>query len=177
MRSFWQLTSIGLAVSLGSMLSGCTDLNLQVGNYRCGEFIPDAYRGKPAHELLAAFRSSPVDKQYAIYICGAQVNHPPLYTYLEPFAAQGKSILPFLQARLVETNDALTVVNLIQVYDVMNWGGSYVVDEDKALMQALDAKVVSVKDQPYGPLAQQVFARITPEKRKARVPPAADCAK
>lgn len=66
-------------------------------------------------EQIAHFKNLGIEEQYGLYIFGTQIIHPPATYLARTFAQRGEDVLPFLRARLVETNDVLTVRDILEV--------------------------------------------------------------
>jgi hypothetical protein len=99
--------------------------------------VIDEFYAKSLKERISAFPRYSFDEQYAIYLYGNQVQHPPAIYLADPFAAQGQSILLPLSDRLKAATDDLTIRDLVMVFSAMSREKTYNVAGDEGLMKLL----------------------------------------
>lgn len=105
-------------------------------------------------EQIVSFQTRDIEEQYSLYIFGNQVIHPPATYLARPFAQRGADVVPFLRHKLAETNNMLTIRDIIEVF--VEYKREYQYDfsiEDKRLF---DQKVRALR----GPWKQVVQASV-----------------
>jgi hypothetical protein len=99
--------------------------------------IVNEFYAKSLKERISAFPRYSFDEQYAIYLYGNQVQHPPAIYLADPFAAQGQSIVLPLSDRLKAATDDLTIRDLVMVFLAMSRDKTYNVAGNEGLMKLL----------------------------------------
>jgi hypothetical protein len=109
----------------------------------------DMFYSRPLKEQLTAFPSYAFDDQYAIYIYGNQVRHPPAIYLARPFGAEGRKVVQPLSLALNQASDDGTIRDLVLVFSEMNSQMAYDVASDQQLMQILTEAVARMKNQGW----------------------------
>lgn len=155
----WIMRAAGIVVLLSLGAAGCWGGRNHVRGYDCSELAKTFFR-KPLKATIAEFGDYDVEKQYAIYICGNQYMHPPMIHLAEPFAREGEKVVDFLKARLLETDDDLTVRDIVVVFAEMRIQKTYNVAGDGDLMKIIQEKVSSMKNPDWRRLSEQELNEI-----------------
>lgn len=154
---------IYISIIMLIFLYGCTGAAREhVRGYSCKEFA-DTFFQKNHKVMIATFGEYDIDKQYAIYICGNQYIHPPMIHLAEPFAKGGEKIVAFLKDRLLETNDDLTIRDIVSVFSEMSRQEKFNVSNDSDLMQLMNAKITSMSNQNWREMAEKKLNEIRRE--------------
>jgi hypothetical protein len=128
--------------------------------------IVDAFYEKPLKERLAAFPQYKFEEQYAIYLYGNQVQHPPAIYLADPFAAEGKSVVRPLSSRLMAATDDLTIRDLVMVFSAMSRQKSYDVTGDQQLMNLLKDSAGRMKDVDWRRLVEKEVSSLEAARRQ-----------
>lgn len=122
--------------------------SLEVEGYKCADFL-DArlYYGREVSERLVEVRGYPIEKQYAVFICGAQYMRPPLLFGIQPLAERGKLTIDFLKTKLQSKQSDLVVRDILTLIGYMDAGGQYAAAEDQELMLALETAISGMSDE------------------------------
>jgi DNA topoisomerase IA len=99
--------------------------------------VVDAFYAKSLKERISTFPRYSFDDQYAIYLFGNQVQHPPAIYLADPFAARGQSIVLALSDRLKAATYDLTIRDIVMVFSAMSRDKTYNVVGDERLMKLL----------------------------------------
>jgi hypothetical protein len=122
--------------------------------------VIDTFYGQTTKEQVASFSGYPLEEQYAIYIYGNQVRHPPAIYLAAPFARAGDKVVPFLLGRLKSAKDDPTVRDLVLVFSEMNRQTTYDVAGDAELMRQLESSIAAMKNQGWRGIAEGELAEI-----------------
>jgi hypothetical protein len=122
--------------------------------------MSDIYGEKSFDYRRNDFSKLSVEKQYAIYICGNQVVHPPMMYLGELFAREGEKIIGFLKVKLRETDDDATIRDLVRLFSEMSRLGTYDVAKDDELMRLISVRLAGMKDPGWREVTEQMVNRI-----------------
>jgi hypothetical protein len=135
--------------------------------------VVDAFYTKSLKERISTFPRYSFDEQYAIYLYGNQVQHPPAIYLADPFAAQGKSIVVPLSDRLRTATDDLTIRDLVMVFSAMSRAKTYDVARDEQLMRLLEGSAKKMKDPDWRAIVNREISTLQaldPPPRRAATP-------
>lgn len=82
-----------------------------------------------------------LEDQYKIFQYGNDVVHPPMMELADPFAKQGRTMVPFLLKKLETEDDDIAVRNIVLIFEWMSIYKAYDVKSDQNLMGILSKKV------------------------------------
>jgi hypothetical protein len=122
--------------------------------------VVDAFYTKSLKERISTFPRYSFDEQYAIYLYGNQVQHPPAIYLADPFAAQGKGIVLPLSDRLRTATDDLTIRDIVMVFSAMSRAKTYDVAGDEQLMRLLGESAKKMKDPDWQALVEKELATL-----------------
>lgn len=128
-------------------LSGCMDGIRKIDGYECADFVAaELYYGRQRAERLAEIRTYPIEKQYAVFICGVHYMKPPLWASADPFMERGASAIGFLKSKLAAPRHDWEVFAIVGLIGNMSTFGSYAALEDKELMRAVEISISKMRD-------------------------------
>lgn len=158
MRSIriWAL-SLGTAIIL--LASSCKPEAGQDAWYLHQEVV-DQFYSKPLKERIATFSEYSFDQQYAIYLYGNQVQHPPAIYLIDALAANGQKIVAPLSARLAASEDDLTIRDLVMVFAAMNRLEIYDVAQDEPLMRQLADATARMKETDWKNIVERELSAL-----------------
>lgn len=128
----------------GAVFFGCSS-RTKAGRFECSEFTKPFF-WQPPEVQKSKFLEYDLETQYALFICGNQVIHPPTIYLAEPFARQGPKLVSFLEGKLTTAGDDLTIRDIILVFEEMHRQRTYNVYRDDRLMQLMATRVKGMKD-------------------------------
>jgi hypothetical protein len=131
---------------LALYLAGCPT-RTQVGQYKCSDLWKSFFLKKSPETQMAEFTQYDLEKQYAIYICGQEIE-PPLIELARPFAREGEKVVPLLKAKLLAAPNDPTIRDIVNVFAEMSRQQTYDVVGDADLMNIIEKSVGRIKD-PY----------------------------
>jgi hypothetical protein len=150
-------------VSLGALwvlsASDCSARDMNVGTYRCSQLTGYFY-GDPLKARMARFSEAPLDKQYAIYICGNQYLEPPATYLAKPLASEGSKAVALLKEKLSRANDDGTIRDVILVFAEMSRQKTYAVSTDPELMKLITDGVARMKDGGWRKIVEGMLGEI-----------------
>ena len=109
---------------------------------------------------MEKFSDFNIEKQYAIYICGNQKEHPPTLYLAEAFAKEGEHVVSFLSGKLSATKSDSTVRNIISVFSEMKNFKTYDVASNEILMAIIINRADGIKDDFWRGYTQNLVAEI-----------------
>ncbi len=146
------------------LATGCRGSATEVDGYRCADFVRSSvYYGRSVEVRLAEINSYPIDKQYAVFICGVQYVRPPQWEAAQPFAAHGNATAEFLVRKLPLVRDDTTIENIVTLVGDMDARGVYETAKDSELARALERAVSGMKNQVQKMHAQNALDQLTGE--------------
>ena len=154
---------------VGTMIAGaivvfsqtaCSGTTRKVGDFYCSDLTETFFYGKSIKSRMSDFGNYPVEKQYAIFICGNQVIHPPAIYLVTPFANEGGQVIDFLTGKLAETNDDLTIRDIIFVIAEMSRLHTYDVAHNEKLMRSMEERVKGMKDADWKKMTEEMLKTI-----------------
>ena len=124
----------------------------------------DAFYAQTLKDQIATFASHPFEEQYAIYIYGTQVRHPPAIYLARPFGSEGDKVVASLSKKLIEAHDDLTIRDLATVFSEMSNQNTYDVAGDERLMRLLSDAVAGMKNPAWKAIALKELMSIQSTK-------------
>lgn len=109
---------------------------------------------------MQLFHTFTIEKQYAVYICGNRLIHPPAMYLAESFAKEGAIAVPFLEEKLLATKQDTTVRHITYVFSEMQHFKTYDVNGDKRLMAVLVSRVEKIKNKEWRDYTQSLITLI-----------------
>lgn len=144
--------------------TGCRGPEAVVDGYVCADFIrSEMYYGRSVEVRLAEVRSYPIDKQYAVFICGVQHIRPPKWETAQPFASHGSTTAEFLIRKLPLVRDDTTVENIVTLVGDMEARGVYELTPNSELVRALELAVSRMKNQTQKKRVQDALGQLAGE--------------
>jgi hypothetical protein len=113
----------------------------------------DAFYSQTLNDQIATFSDRPFEEQYAIYIYGNQVRHPPAIYLARPFGSEGEKVVAPLSKKFIEAHDDLTIRDLVTVFSEMSSQKTYDVASDERLMELLSNAVAGMKNPDWKAIA------------------------
>ncbi len=123
---------------------GCFFNNKNVGTYNCSELFRTYFK-KPHNFQMEEFSKYDIEKQYAIFICGTQVSHPPDLSLALAFAEEGRKTVGFLKTKLQEAKDDMTIEGIVSIFAYMTIKKTYDVVRDHELMGLIIERVKGIQ--------------------------------
>jgi hypothetical protein len=130
-------------------MSGCIwyRKNIEVGGYDCSSLEDSRiFSGKSEIARVEEFTHYDVEKQYAVFICGMEYTYSRAFEFLKAFALEGRKVISFVKARLIETHDDRTIHDIVSLLYEMQWVKSYDVAGDEELMRYAHERVQGMQD-------------------------------
>ena len=81
--------------------------------------------------------------------------HPPAIYLAEPFARRGINAVPLLKEKLVQSNDDLTIRDIVLVFSEMKRINTYDVSKDADLAALINAKVGGMRNAGWREITQE----------------------
>lgn len=113
----------------------------------------DAFYAQTLKDQIETFASHSFEEQYAIYIYGNQVRHPPAIYLARPFGSEGEKVVAPLSKKLIEAHDDLTIRDLVMIFSEISSQKSYEVAGDKRLMELLSSAVDRMRNPDWKAIA------------------------
>ncbi len=120
----------------------------------------DTFYAKTLKDQIATFTSRPFEEQYAIYIYGNQVRHPPAIYLARPFGSEGEKVVAPLSKKLIDAHDDLTVRDTVIVFSEMSSQKTYDVAGDERLMKFLSDAVAGMRNPDWKAIAEKELRNI-----------------
>lgn len=135
-------------IFLFTLATSCQATKAMVDEFACADFVSSKiYYGRPVEFRLAEVRGYPIDKQYAVFICGVQYMRPPAWEMAQPFASNGNAAAEFLVRKLPLIRDGTTIENIVSLLGDMNARGVYELKKNSELERGLRLAASRIKDQ------------------------------
>ncbi|MBK8183283.1 MAG: hypothetical protein IPK63_10485 [Candidatus Competibacteraceae bacterium] len=126
-----------------SIIFGCASNVEDIENSRLGK---DFYRKNIAiSDQMKEIKSFSINEQYEIFEFGNRVIYPPASYLALSLAEQGEIIIPFLRDKLENTNDELTIRDIILIFSEMVELKNYEFSKDLRLRKLIRQKVDNMK--------------------------------
>jgi len=100
----------------------------------------------PEKERVATIKSMDMRTQFAWYIYRCQIQHTSGSDHAIKIAAYGKEIVPLLCSTLATAKDYETMVNIVQVFKIMNENSDYPVASNVELLRFLEQNIKRFSD-------------------------------
>ena len=123
-------------------LLGCFSYNSEI---EPNQFHREFLLGLSMDEQVERFHEYDPETQYELLIVGNQVVPPPAQYLAGAFAKQGKSIVPFLRAKLAAAKKELTVRDIVVVFCDMQRLGTYDVKGDASLIALVEERIATMQ--------------------------------
>jgi hypothetical protein len=121
------------------------------------------FYARPLKDQIAAFSTYSFDEQYAIYIYGNQIRHPPAMYLAKPFGGEGLKVLVQLSSRLMKAESDATIRDVVLVFSEMSSQMAYDVAGDSQLMQLLSQSVARMKSDSWKAISEKELRSIRAE--------------
>lgn len=134
------------------------------------------HAGCRAHDFERGFFSEPLatrversrqlslEQQYQVFRYANDVIHPPLMDMADPIAERGKEAVPFLLKQLQVDETDIAVRDIVLIFERMALLRTYDVKSNPALLDALIARVVKMKDRDWQAMSESRLKRIKDTK-------------
>ena len=132
---------------------------VDVPSRQCKDLSKSYFR-QPQTAMLESFGTFDLEKQYTIYLCGNQYIHPPFTMFTKPFAAQGAPVANFLRGKVSTARSDLTVRDIVRAYVEMKRQRTFNARDDAELMQALDARISSMKYEDWKAITRKMYEEL-----------------
>jgi hypothetical protein len=152
----WVLIFVAANLLLASSCKSDVDQNA----WHAQQEVVDQFYSKPLKERLASFNEYPIDQQYAIYLYGNQVLHPPALYLADALAANGQTIVAPLSDRLAASENDQTIRDLVMVFSAMNRLKSYDVARDASLMRRLTEATARMRETEWKRIVERELATL-----------------
>lgn len=113
----------------------------------CSALFNPFFNRLPVRNQEIQFSQFNLDRQYITYICGQQEVHPPAIYLVVPFAEKGRSAVPFLKKKLIETRNDSSIRDIIYVFSWMQLLKTYDVKTDKVLLELMNMRASEIRNQ------------------------------
>jgi len=161
--SIWVL-SLGIVFVL--LVSSCNPEAYQ-NAWSSQQEVVDQFYSKPVKDRVATFAEYSFDQQYAIYLYGNQVQHPPAIYLTDSFAAGGQDLVAPLSMRLAASEHDLTIRDLVMVFAAMNRLETYDVAHDESLMRSLTEATARMKETDWKNIVERELSTLKPDELQA----------
>ncbi len=94
----------------------------------------------PTSEQIEKFKDYSIEEQYELFLFGNQVLHPPAIYLSRTFAEQDGDIIPFLKEKIEETDNEVTLRDIVSVFSEMATLKVYKFSDDPSLMMFLKSE-------------------------------------
>lgn len=161
MNARWPSTPLRCACLLLLLAAGCRSSATEVDGYKCADFVRSSvYYGRSVEDRLEEINSYPIEKQYAVFVCGVQHVRPPEWEAAQPFAAHGNATAEFLIRKQPLVRDDTTIENIVTLVGDMDARGVYKMVKDSDLARALERAVTGMKNQDQKKRTQDALDRL-----------------
>lgn len=109
----------------------------------------------PSADQIIAFQEYDVATQYELLIVGNQVVHPPAIYLARELARRGKAIVPFLSVKLKNTQNELTIRDIVATLTEMHRLGLYDIRQDARLESLVKERIASMQS-VWKPVVQRM---------------------
>jgi hypothetical protein len=140
------------------MVFGCGSVQASMPHV-CRLWINSFYK-KSLKDRISMFNSYDLNSRYNIYVCGNQFVHPPAIYLASTFASKGADIVSFLKEKLLQSDDDLTVRDIILVFAEMTRLNTYAVSKDFSLMNLINKKLNGMRDAGWKEIVQRNVSEI-----------------
>jgi hypothetical protein len=148
------------ACALTIAVSGCDPAVARLKDLNCDQWTTTFFR-EPMPKQMSDFARFPVDTQYAIYLCGNQIIHPPAMHLGTPFAAEGGAVVPFLKQKLSQARDDITIRDIVRVFTQMQVQKTYDVIGDRELITLMNSSIAKMRDPGWRQVTQNMIDRMS----------------
>ncbi len=139
--------------------SACSTAMDPILRKQCDVWVKTFYK-IPSKERPNRFVNYNMEDQYAIFICGNEVIHPPAMYTAELFAMNGKTAIDFLKAKLSQAKYDPTIRDIILVFREMHRQRNYNVSSDSDLMRLITERVELMKQKGWKEIVEKWVAEI-----------------
>jgi hypothetical protein len=156
MRQRRMLKDMNIRVVLalaGLVVAGCEDHDLE-----------QKFFDQPPATRLERMRQFSLADQYKIFRYGNDKREPPAMSLADPIAERGRTVVPFLLDQLHSHPDAITLRDILLIFERMATSKSYDVRSDASLMAALTSRVSRMKDTLWQDNCLKMLQRIKDSK-------------
>lgn len=105
-------------------------------------------------------RKYSLQDQFRIFRYGVDKIEPPDLELANPIAERGVTVVPFLMQQLRLTKDDLAIRDILLILRTMLRFKTYAVNRDAALMNALQERIVTMKDLRWKSFCEEKFEDI-----------------
>jgi hypothetical protein len=156
-----KINEFGFAIVVLAASIGCQPRDLEApAPGECRELTESFFRKFSISEKMTKFHDFNIEKQYVIYICGNQREHPPSLYLAEAFAKEGEQVVSFLTGKLSATKSDSTVRDIISVFSDMQNFKTYDVASNEILMAIIINRAAGIKDDFWREYTQNLVAEI-----------------
>lgn len=133
----WLMASILISIC-------CACSSVSESRFPCRNYAKQFFE-QSSDKRVIEFAKLDIEKQYCIFLYGNQVIHPPAIYLATEFAKQ-PSVLPFVTGKLRDTQDDLTIRDIVYVISEIDRMKLYAVGRDKDLMKLLSRKANEINN-------------------------------
>lgn len=155
---------IGFLIALCVFLGSCAFAWQSPHQKECRPWLNSFFQ-QSFRDRISSFKDLDPEAQYAVYICGNRVIHPPATYLAEPFAQEGAAVIPLLIERLDQAKDDLTVRDILLVFSEMSRLATYDVMSNSDLFELMKKKTREITDPHWRRMSEGLLAEIRAEIR------------
>ena len=119
---------------------------------------------EPLATRVERSRTLSLDQQYLVFRYGNDVIHPPLMDLADPIAERGEGAVPFLLKQLQLDDSDIAIRDIVLIFERMALLRIYDVKSDQAVLDALIARIVKMKDKDWQAISESRLKRIQDTK-------------
>jgi hypothetical protein len=155
------MRSLFLPLIITLLISSCRLIdNEHPTMSECNDLDSSFFQKFTATERMQNFHALGLEKQYAVYICGNRLIHPPAMYLAESFAKEGAAVVPFLMHKLSSTRQDSTVRHIVYVFSEMQHFKTYDVNGDKKLMLLLVTRTAKIENEEWREYTESLLTLI-----------------
>ncbi|CUV66572.1 hypothetical protein BN3087_910005 [Sulfurovum sp. enrichment culture clone C5] len=107
--------------------------------YSCNE-IREKYYFKHSAQTKRDFQKFDLNKQYAIYICAADI-HPVIFIFSDDISKNGAKMVPYLKNKLLQANNSIEIKGILEIFYDLKRNKIYDIKNDKKLIKIFEHKI------------------------------------
>lgn len=107
--------------------------------YSCNE-TREKYYFKHSAQTKRDFQKFDFNKQYAIYICAADI-HPVIFIFSDDISKNGAKIVPYLKNKLLQTDNPVEVDGILEIFYGLKRNKTYNIKNNRELMKIFEQKI------------------------------------
>lgn len=140
--------------------TACSRPVKKIGDYDCSELVESFFYGRSVSDRINDFAKHPVEKQFAIFVCGNQVIHPPPLYLVTPLANNGGGLVDLLIGELLEARDDLIIRDIVFIVSEMSRLRTYEARRNVRLMSIMEMRVKGMRNPDWKSVTEKMLGEV-----------------